>query len=86
MDWLAALLGAVEKTWRWSGALTHGYTTLVPKEGPPGALNTPLTLLSMVYRRYVGYSSKRQWHGRSARHTSWPLGCRRCAAQRMRQL
>ena len=60
MDWLAALLGFVERTGRWPGALTpgrltRGYTALVPKEGPPGALNTrPLTVLSIFYRLWAG--------------------------------
>ena len=55
MDWLAALLGFVERTGRWPGALTRAYTAPIPKEGPPGALNTrPLTVLSIVYRLRAG--------------------------------
>ena len=35
--------------------LAEGYTALIPKEGPPGPLNTrPLTVLSMVYRLWAG--------------------------------
>ena len=55
MDWLAALLGVVERTGRWPGALTRGYAALVPKEGPPGALHTCiLTVSSIVYRLWAG--------------------------------
>ena len=36
------------------GTLTRGCTALVPKEGPPGALNTcPQTQLSLVYRLWA---------------------------------
>ena len=56
LDGLAGgALGRRGRTGRWPGALTHGYTALVPKEGPPGALNTrPLTSLSIVYRLWAG--------------------------------
>ena len=47
---MADLLRAVERT-----RLAEGYTALIPKEGPPGPLNTrPLTVLSMVYRLWAG--------------------------------
>ena len=51
MDWLAVLLGVVGRTGKWPGALTHAHIALVPKEGPPRALNArPLTVLSILYR------------------------------------
>ena len=55
LDWLAALLRLVEDQGRWPARLAEGYTALVPKDGPPGALNTrPLTVLSTVYRLWAG--------------------------------
>ena len=55
LDWLAALLQLVESRRCWPARLAEGYTALVPKEGPPGALNTrPLTMLSKVYRLWAG--------------------------------
>ena len=40
---------------RWLARMAEGYTALIPKEGPPGPLNTrPLTVLSMVYRLWAG--------------------------------
>ena len=55
LDWLANLLQLVEERGRWPSALAEGYTALIPKEGPPGPLNTrPLTVLSMVYRLWAG--------------------------------
>ena len=52
---LADLLRAVERTGKWPARLAEGYTALIPKEGPPGPLNTrPLTVLSMVYRLWAG--------------------------------
>ena len=55
LDWLAALLGLVEALGRWPARLAEGYTALVPKDGPPGALNTrSLTVLSTVYRLWAG--------------------------------
>ena len=53
--WLADLLCAVERTGKWPAHLAEGYSALIPKEGPPGPLNTrPLTVLSMVYRLWAG--------------------------------
>ena len=55
MDWPAELLCVVERMGRLPGAPTCGYTALVPKEGPPGALNTcPLTVPSIVYCLWAG--------------------------------
>ena len=55
LGWLADLLREVERLGRWPGRLAEGYTALIPKEGPPGPLNTrPLTVLSMVYRLWAG--------------------------------
>ena len=46
---LADLLQEVERLGKWPTRLAEGYTALIPKEGPPGPLNTrPLTVLSMV--------------------------------------
>ena len=48
-------LREVERLGRWPTRLAEGYTALIPKEGPPGPLNTrPLTVLSMVYRLLAG--------------------------------
>ena len=39
----------------WPARLAEGYTALVPKDGPLGALNTrPLTVLSTIYRLWAG--------------------------------
>ena len=55
LGWLADLLREVERLGRWPTRLAEGYTALIPKEGPPGPLNTrPLTVLSMVYRLWAG--------------------------------
>ena len=55
LEWLADLLREVERQGRWPLRLAEGYTALIPKEGPPGPLNTrPLTVLSMVYRLWAG--------------------------------
>ena len=55
LGWLADLLRAVERLGTWSTRLAKGYTALIPKEGPPGPLNTrPLTVLSMVYQLWTG--------------------------------
>ena len=52
---MADLLREVERQGRWPLRLAEGYTALMPKEGPPGPLNTrPLTVLSMVYRLRAG--------------------------------
>ena len=54
-DWLADLLREVERQGRWPARLAEGYTALIPKDVPPGPLNTrPLTVLSMVYRLWAG--------------------------------
>ena len=51
---LADLLREVELRGKWPARLAEGYTALVPKEGPPGPLNTrPLNVLSMVYRLWA---------------------------------
>ena len=53
--WLADLLREVERLGKWPTRLAEGYTALIPKEGPPGPLNTrPLIVLSMVYRLWAG--------------------------------
>ena len=45
----------MERLGKWPTRLAKGYTALIPKEGPPGPLNTrPLTVLSLVYRLWVG--------------------------------
>ena len=55
LGWLADLLREVERLGKWPVRLAEGYTALIPKEGPPGPLNTrPLTVLSMVYRLRAG--------------------------------
>ena len=55
LGWLADLLREVERLGKWPIRLAEGYTALIPKEGPPGPLNTrPLTVLSMVYRLWAG--------------------------------
>ena len=55
LHWLAALLRLVEDQGCWPARLAEGYTALVPKDGPPGALNThPLTVLSTIYRLWAG--------------------------------
>ena len=55
LGWLADLLREVERRGKWPARLAEGYTALIPKEGPPGPLNTcPLTVLSMVYRLWAG--------------------------------
>ena len=55
LRWLADLLREVERLGKWPARLAEGYTALVPKEAPPGPLNTrPLTVLSMVYRLWAG--------------------------------
>ena len=39
----------------WPAALCWGSIPLLPKEGPPGALNLrPLTILSVIYRIWAG--------------------------------
>ena len=48
LGWLADLLREMECVGRWPTRLAVGYTALIPKEGPPGPLNTrPLTGLSV---------------------------------------
>ena len=55
LGWLVDLLREVERLGKWPTRLAEGYTALIPKEGPPGPLNTrPLTVLSMVYRLWAG--------------------------------
>ena len=55
LGWLADLLREVERLGKWLARLAEGYTALIPKEGPPGPLNTrPFTVLSMVYRLWAG--------------------------------
>ena len=55
LEWLADLLREVKRQGRWPLRLAEGYTALIPKEGPPGPLNTrPLTVLSTVYRLWAG--------------------------------
>ena len=55
LGWVADLVLEVERLGKWPSRLAEGHTTLVPKEGPPGPLNTrPLTVLSMVYRLWAG--------------------------------
>ena len=55
LGWLADVVHNVERLGRWPTRLAEGYTALIPKEGPPGPLNTrPLTVLSMVYRLRAG--------------------------------
>ena len=49
LNWLAALLRVVEDHACWPARLAVVYTALMPKDGPPGALNTrPLTMLSTI--------------------------------------
>ena len=55
LGWLADILREVERLGKWPTRLVERYTALIPKEGPPGPLNTrPLTVLSMVYRLWAG--------------------------------
>ena len=55
MGWLADLLREIERLGKWPARLAQGYTPLIPKEGPPGPLNTgPPTSLFMVYRLWAG--------------------------------
>ena len=55
MQWLAELLSLVESKGRRPRVLVRGYTALVPKEGPPGSLNTrPLIVLSVVCKLWAG--------------------------------
>ena len=55
LGWLADVLREVERLGKWPTRLAEGYTALIPKEGPPGPLNTrPLTVMSMVYRLWAG--------------------------------
>ena len=55
LGWLADLLRMVERLGQWPTHLAEGYTALIPKEGPPGPMDTrPLTVLSMVYRLWAG--------------------------------
>ena len=55
LGWLADLLREVERLGKWPTRLADGYTALIPKEGPPGPLNTrPLTVLSMFYWLWAG--------------------------------
>ena len=68
LGWLADLLREVERLGKWLTRLAEGYTALIPKEGPPGPLNTrPLTRLSMVYRLWAavrladGFAWQESW-------------------------
>ena len=55
LGWLADLLREVERLGKWPARLAEGYTVLIPKEGPPGPLNTRQpTVVSMVYRLWAG--------------------------------
>ena len=55
LGWLADLLREVERLGKWPARLAEGYKALIPKEGPPGPMNTrPLTVVSMVYRLWAG--------------------------------
>ena len=72
LGWLVDLLREVERLGKWPTCLAEGYTALIPKEGPPGPLNTrPLTVLSMVYRLWAGVRLVR---GRRPGPTRRPLG------------
>ena len=69
LGWLADLLRDVERLGKWSARLAEGYTALIPKEDPPGPLNTrPLTVLFMVYRLWAGV----RMVDAIAWHESWP--------------
>ena len=55
LGWVADLLREVERLGKWPARMAEGYTALIPKEGPPGPLQTrPLSVLSMVYRLWAG--------------------------------
>ena len=43
LGWLADLLREVERLGKWLASLAEGYTALIPKQGPPGPLNTRLS-------------------------------------------
>ena len=74
LEWLADLVWEVERQGRWPLRLAEGYTALIPKEGPPGPLNTrPLTVLSMVYRLWAGIGWKRPSSGKRFGRTRVPL-------------
>ena len=52
---LADVVREVECLGKWLARLAEAYTALIPKEGPPGPLNTrPLTTLSTVCRLWTG--------------------------------
>ena len=51
LEWVAELLKE-EHRGNWPAGWAEGYAALIPKEAPPGPLNTrPLTVLSMMYHR-----------------------------------
>ena len=55
LGWLADLLPEVDRLGRWPARLAEAYRALIPKEGPPGPLNTcPFTVLYMVHRLSAG--------------------------------
>ena len=54
LGWLAHLLREVERLGKWPTRLAEGYTAVMPKEGPPGPLNTrPLMVMSLVYQLWA---------------------------------
>ena len=67
---LADFLHLVEQVGHWHVELTRRYTVLVPKEGPPEALNT---VLSVICRLWAGCASWKPGIGRSGGRTPWPL-------------
>ena len=69
LSWMTDLLREVDRLGKWPTRMAEGYTALIPKEGPPGPLNTrPLTSLSMVYRLLAGVRlvDAIAWHEASA--------------------
>ena len=55
LGWLADLVREVERLGRWRTRPAEGYTTLIPKDGPLGPLNSrPFTVPSMVHRLSAG--------------------------------
>ena len=55
LGWMADPLQEGVRLGKWPSRLAGGYAALIPKEGPPGSLNTrPPTTLSVVYRLWAG--------------------------------
>ena len=74
LEWLADLLREVERQGRWPVRLAEGYMALIPKEGPPGPLNTrPLTVSPWSTTSGRGSGWKRPSAGKRPGRTRVPL-------------